>query len=361
MNDQDIRRFIRKQFESGDLKNLRKRVKNFIRESGFSKPYQDRAQQMIKEVETKLWNRFKKDYLGGAAEVKGAKARLDAYAKNNLGTIEENVLYNLRRVDQRVISAVYKAVKKGMAGDMNWRDTARNALRKMNMKRAHIETEIRTTQAALDRLTNVERVRHSDMKYLRYAGPSGTERPFCVQHIGAVYSIEEAEELYNRFGEPAITYMGGYNCRHRWVAIEGDMVYKARKGGGRVFAEKGFKERSGEKGIAKLRAKDGRRVILRASADNIKISDAYENGRAVEYKTITRKMKNYEEGVRRQVRTGKKQAGHILIFNQASIGFKGIENGIKKAIEFDRKRQIKQVTVLNNDGSTITKQRENWK
>ncbi|MHB2150575.1 CdiA C-terminal domain-containing protein [Calditrichota bacterium LG25] len=64
----------------------------------------------------------------------------------------------------------------------------------------------------------------------------------------------------------------------------------------------------------------------------IKLADAWENGRAVEYKRLTESVRNISEAARRQIRSGKKQAGHILLYNEGVFDEEFIIEGIKKPL-----------------------------
>ncbi|APF16977.1 hypothetical protein Calab_1514 [Caldithrix abyssi DSM 13497] len=360
--EDEIRRFVRRQFESGNVRNLRKRVREFIKENGFEESFKNDVQRLIKSVENDLFEQFKNDYSGGEDVQKKAEDILSAYAQRHINEIQDMALYSLKYIDRRLIREISQAIEQGIKGDLNWQETARAALRKYKLRKRHIETEINTTQAALDRLARIEQIKQSGAKYVRYAGPTGTVRPFCVRHIGGVYRIEEIEGKLNRFRQPALYYMGGYNCRHRWVPMEGKEIYRQKNGQGRVFVEQGFKERSKEITIAKLRARSGFRIVLRNATGpkGIKLADTWENGRAVEYKRLTSSATNITEATRRQIRNGKKQAGHVLLYNEGSLAEDLIIEGIKKAIKFDDKREIKQVTILKKNGTFITKNREGW-
>jgi hypothetical protein len=61
-------------------------------------------------------------------------------------------------------------------------------------------------------------------KYI-YLGPvDGLIRPFCLARVGNVYTREEIMSPENSNGQldnPLITG-GGYNCRHKWVAVPDD-------------------------------------------------------------------------------------------------------------------------------------------
>ncbi|WP_456439229.1 CdiA C-terminal domain-containing protein [Caldithrix abyssi] len=139
-----------------------------------------------------------------------------------------------------------------------------------------------------------------------------------------------------QFRQPALYYMGGYNCRHRWAPMEGREIYKKKKTARGL--KQGFKERSREITITKLRAQSGFRIVLRNARgpQGIKLADAWENGRAVEYKRLTESVRNISEAARRQIRSGKKQAGHILLYSEGVFDEEFIIEGIKKPLNLKK-------------------------
>ena len=56
----------------------------------------------------------------------------------------------------------------------------------------------------------------AEQLHFKFVGPP-PERAFCKKHIGRVYTEAEIQRLSNGQGLPVRYYMGGYNCRHRWV------------------------------------------------------------------------------------------------------------------------------------------------
>lgn len=53
-----------------------------------------------------------------------------------------------------------------------------------------------------------------------YAGPADNRvRPFCDQHLGKVYTRGEIDKLDNEQIPGVFISGGGFNCRHRWVAV----------------------------------------------------------------------------------------------------------------------------------------------
>lgn len=54
-----------------------------------------------------------------------------------------------------------------------------------------------------------------------YFGPiSAGTRPFCRAHAGKVFTLEEIQKMDNGQGISVRSSLGGYNCRHYWVATD---------------------------------------------------------------------------------------------------------------------------------------------
>lgn len=63
--------------------------------------------------------------------------------------------------------------------------------------------------------------------FLYYGNAILTTRPFCRERIGKTFSRDEIESWtfgWQGKSGPAITNRGGYNCRHRWVAVRPTQV-----------------------------------------------------------------------------------------------------------------------------------------
>jgi hypothetical protein len=66
----------------------------------------------------------------------------------------------------------------------------------------------------------VEEIVNPDAEAYLYIGPAdAVTRPFCVQRVGKVYSRKAIDKMDNgQLANPFVTG-GGYNCRHRWMAL----------------------------------------------------------------------------------------------------------------------------------------------
>lgn len=171
---------------------------------------EDELKQLITETRQQLERQF----------IEKNTSALDPKTAAALQTITKSAEYRFNTTDRLIIRKVDDALRNALAGDpSNWREVAREALRPLRTADHHIETEINSTKAALDNLSRITEVKQTNVKYLKYTGPSGTVRAFCRMHVGKIYTIEEVEAMVNQFNQPAAYYCGGYNCRHRWVPV----------------------------------------------------------------------------------------------------------------------------------------------
>lgn len=128
---------------------------------------------------------------------------------------------NSKNFQSSVLDAVQKGLKsaagKGIDGD--YRTFARETLKGVIEKAHHIETEIKTAGAAIDRASSIEAERLAGVEWFRYVGPVGNARAFCAQHAGRIYHISEIMAMDNGQGLSVLYNMGGYHCRHRWESV----------------------------------------------------------------------------------------------------------------------------------------------
>lgn len=67
-----------------------------------------------------------------------------------------------------------------------------------------------------------DQVRESaDLKHGFYYGDARENtRPFCLSHIGNVYTLEQIETMDNGMLSPVKIYAGGWNCIHSWLWVD---------------------------------------------------------------------------------------------------------------------------------------------
>lgn len=87
---------------------------------------------------------------------------------------------------------------------------------------------ISTAKAGLTEARKIETARSAGIKYFRYVGPTTNLRQFCAERIGKIYSLDEILAMDNRQGLPPLYFCGGWNCRHRWVAVDEETALRER-------------------------------------------------------------------------------------------------------------------------------------
>ncbi|MCS7054079.1 MAG: hypothetical protein NZM09_10155 [Ignavibacterium sp.] len=341
-----IREIIRRNYEAGTPERIKGEIKKYFKENFSNSVNQELINKLQKDFEKEFGESFIKKTTGSSEYLKDAKNMIRS-ASLQTETIKNNIAKN-----------IFKAIDEGIKGNLAWQDIARESLSKINVLGLRIQTEIDTHKAAADRLIRVKNLEDGGWKYLRYAGPSGTIRPFCIDHVGRIYSIEEIKKMVNMFGQPALYYQGGYNCRHRWDPVDGSVIEDTEDG--RIFAQKNFTEsRDGKEiTIAKFRIKQLKQnstIQLNSKVDekNFRSADVFENGVKTEYKRVTDKSVNLITAIRNHLRYGKEQAGRIVVWIDRDYDTEIIKKAIKSAEHFDLTKKIKEVIFLDKSGKEI--------
>lgn len=342
-----IRTIIRRNFQSGTPENIRKEIKKYITENFSDNVKSEITEPLRKEIEKEFEQEFIRD-----------KTAQSQYLKDARGIIRSASLQS-NKIKDDIAERIFDAIEEGIKGNLNWKEIAAESINKLSAPGVRLNTEIDTHKAAFDRLTRIKNLEESGWQFIEYAGPSGTIRPFCVDHVGRIYSIDEVKKMTNMFGQPALYYMGGYNCRHRWDPVEGNIIKQTEDG--KIFGQDKFTESiiGQETKIAEFRLPQlGKNsTILMSSRVNdkgFKNADVFENGIKTEYKRITEKTVNLNNAIRNQLRAGKEQAGRIVIWvDKNEYDKENISKAVISAKYFDEKKKIKEIIFIDKNGKEI--------
>lgn len=93
----------------------------------------------------------------------------------------------------------------------------------------NIETELRTSVTGFSQSLNNAKATEAGLELFLYVGPDDdATREFCADVLESrtppIYTAEEIADMDNGQGLEVATYMGGYNCRHRWSALSLDVA-----------------------------------------------------------------------------------------------------------------------------------------
>lgn len=106
----------------------------------------------------------------------------------------------------------------------------------------HATTYARTAHIKFAQdLANNEAERAGIVENFLYVGPLDSEtRPFCISKVGNIYSRKQIDAMRN--GQNAEvsdvwSNRGGYNCRHRWVAVSPGLAEKLKTQEGKQIVQ----------------------------------------------------------------------------------------------------------------------------
>lgn len=86
-----------------------------------------------------------------------------------------------------------------------------------------VQTLVSTGVQGYDNALMVSKMESLEVAKFKYAGQSDSlNRPFCDERVGKIFEMKDVEKWDNGQGLPAKTYLGGYNCRHRFQPIQED-------------------------------------------------------------------------------------------------------------------------------------------
>lgn len=85
---------------------------------------------------------------------------------------------------------------------------------------ANLETELFTSTDGVNRAMTLKKGNDLGIERYKYAGPlDNKNRDFCREHVGQIFTKDEIADLDNGQGLSVASFMGGFNCRHRWEAV----------------------------------------------------------------------------------------------------------------------------------------------
>jgi hypothetical protein len=134
-------------------------------------------------------------------------------------------LKELARLDllaqgDEVATAVWRSVVQGVYSQRKPSEILDDLATVLDKTLAEASTLYDTSVSVFGRQIELLKATGEDDERFVFAGPVDNKtRPFCLRHVGRVYTLAEIEQLDN--GQTGSTFLtaGGYNCRHHWVAL----------------------------------------------------------------------------------------------------------------------------------------------
>lgn len=90
---------------------------------------------------------------------------------------------------------------------------------------AQLQTELNTSLQGMNRLVNLTKATDAGIDTFLYEGPDDkVTRPFCHARVGKVWTKAQIDTWDNGTDLPAPIFCGGYNCRHRLLAVSQALI-----------------------------------------------------------------------------------------------------------------------------------------
>jgi len=123
---------------------------------------------------------------------------------------------NVENITDKFEKGVLQAVRRGMRSSDP--DLAMELVKSQsNVAKQHLRTTVDTAKAGITQAQKLKDI--GEPEYFKLVGPKLSARSWCAEHVGKIYHISEIQKMDNGQGLPVLYFAGGYNCRHRWVAV----------------------------------------------------------------------------------------------------------------------------------------------
>lgn len=191
-----VRRMVDEKFRQGKPDEIRAELRRLRRKFKPEKQGLVEAKKIVKLVEKDFENDF-----------------ILRYTKDFASEQFENLS---DRFDKGVLDAVRRSMKSPNASE----EAEKQIKRLGTTQERFLRNVLQTAKGGIAQARKIEDASKAGMKYFRYDGPIGGSRAFCSARVGKIFSIEEIEAMEGQAGLPVLYFGGGWNCRHRWVAVD---------------------------------------------------------------------------------------------------------------------------------------------
>ena len=116
--------------------------------------------------------------------------------------------------------ALWKATVRGVFGSRTIDDILADLADVLDHTEPQIATLYDTSVSIFGRQVEALQAGDAPETTFAYMGPvDSVTRPFCLRHVGKVYTREDIDELDNGQLDNVFLTGGGYNCRHVWQEV----------------------------------------------------------------------------------------------------------------------------------------------
>lgn len=177
---------------------------------------QDLHEEMDKLIRSRSWD---SSFTADAQSIAQNLAET-AYKAQKTRPLERQYIDSLDVDMGFAYDRVLEAVKRGTARGLTDKEIVRSIQEAEQQAQTRLNNTVGSYRAGLISMENVLKAEADGIKTFKYVGPDDFKvRPFCRRHLNHVYELSFIRTLMNDFGQPSLTWRGGWNCRHRWMGL----------------------------------------------------------------------------------------------------------------------------------------------
>lgn len=202
-----------------DLQKFLRRVANITREN-IKSGTPERIREQIENERKKFGLKKSNEKLALGVVRSELNALKQQFVQERFAAVRDVVFDAVNGTESAISEALVRAVTKGMRNNLSVQELLQNIKHVEKVQERHLNTVLFTTQSMVRRGSVFVEAQEAGINKFKYVGArGGLIRPFCAERVGKVYSFDEIQTMDNGQGLSVLYSCGGYNCRHRWVAV----------------------------------------------------------------------------------------------------------------------------------------------
>jgi hypothetical protein len=172
----------------------------------------------------------------GGFERGAAKGSFTQASRAQIAMLATGAEYDLVQVQADVSNQLTQVLMRGTIGGLNLGELMTEVSAVLDTNLARARTLIATTLSSFNRMTSVSHARDLGIKWFRFDGPNDSViREWCSHWEGRIGTVEMIEASTDEWGRddqplPAMSWGGGWNCRHRWTPIDESTIGEYEQG-----------------------------------------------------------------------------------------------------------------------------------
>lgn len=201
--------YLYKKHGKGDLQGFIDAVQKYFDIPGPEKALTIQALKESQQQISELWD----DYFAESTDL------FDAADPNTFEKLQALYKVDFSKIKSDAGEIITEEIRRTARAGRGY-EVLRSRLLKRSLGEAQSRTLAQTALAQFDNATMFEFAQQGGVEKFKYDGVLHTNtRPFCREHLGKKYTIDQIRKMDNHQGIPVETSCGGYNCTHFWTPV----------------------------------------------------------------------------------------------------------------------------------------------